>query len=115
MEVSGATRFYQTGPSLCRLTALPISEHRIPVFKGISGEECANFLRILKLSALGEGKLDDRPWMASFAACHFWGKALRWYLQLDPAVQGDWTKLQIAMTEEYKTEDEDAYVTIPSL
>lgn len=72
-----------------------------PVFRGIDGEECENFVAQVRLRALDEGKERDNNWIIANATASFVGEALRWYASLEPEIQDDWKMLQRAMFQRY--------------
>jgi len=74
-----------------------------PVFKGIDGTECENFIHSLRRKIFDEGKEDDNRWIARFVATCVVGDALRWHATLDFEVRNNWELLQQAMLSRYSS------------
>lgn len=71
------------------------------VFRGIDGQECEEFIYMIRLRASAAGKVRDKEWTADIAGNAFIGDALRWYDQLGEDVQGDWKLLRRALLSKY--------------
>ncbi|KIO24043.1 hypothetical protein M407DRAFT_26573 [Tulasnella calospora MUT 4182] len=83
-------------------------------FKGAGWEECDEFISAIRARALWEGKQRDAAWKADFAAPLFSRKALAWHSRLPEDVREDWSKLEIALLEQWAPEDDDELQIMPT-
>lgn len=72
-----------------------------PMFLGKDAIEAEAFIRSVKKKALVTGNYRDYEWTASYASTCFAGEALKWLVNLDPEVSGDWILLQRALLDKY--------------
>ncbi|KAG8894558.1 hypothetical protein FRC00_008764, partial [Tulasnella sp. 408] len=84
------------------LTKSPLVE----IFKGTGWEDCDAFIRNIRAAAWKESKLNDDLWVANYASLHLAGKALRWHSRLPPDVRRDWSKLEVALLDQWPSPDE---------
>lgn len=77
------------------------------VFLGRDGSECEEFIRAIHKVAYAAGKIRDDAWMADLASTCFSGRALRYYLGLEPGVQCNWRLLCHTLLTKYPRPDED--------
>ncbi|KAG8938732.1 hypothetical protein FRC04_007829 [Tulasnella sp. 424] len=82
-----------------------------PVFNGIDGLDCHQFIRLLRSKALKEGKQRDDEWIADHASVLFKGEALQWFEGLEDETQKNWKLLRRALLARYS---EPAYEVPPS-
>ncbi|KAG8907598.1 hypothetical protein FRC01_007639 [Tulasnella sp. 417] len=78
-----------------------IAEDAVLRFTGESAEEAEDFIQAVNKRAYAAGKHKDNAWIADFAYPFFSRKALRWYEDLDEAVQSDWKLLKRAILAEF--------------
>lgn len=71
------------------------------LFQGIDGVECEEFIFAIRRKAIDAGKSKDNEWLLEFASSCFIGDALRWHIELDDEIAGDWRRLQRAMMLEW--------------
>lgn len=72
-----------------------------PMFKGIDGTECEDFIHSVRRQVTQEGRQDDNAWICRYVKDRVIGNALRWHASLDEEVQNDWVLLQRAMLSTY--------------
>lgn len=77
----------------------------VELFLGTGWEECDTFVRNIRAAAWKEDKLDDDRWIANYASLHLAGKALRWHSRLPPDVRRDWSKLEVALLDQWPSPD----------
>ncbi|KAG8910513.1 hypothetical protein FRC01_006291, partial [Tulasnella sp. 417] len=63
------------------------------------------FVRGIREAAWKEDKVEDDRWIANYASLRFSGKALRWHSRLQPDVRRDWSKLEIALLDQWPAPD----------
>ncbi|KAG8950650.1 hypothetical protein FRC04_007274 [Tulasnella sp. 424] len=72
--------------------------------QGFNGTaDVTQFITFIRRKALAVCRSRDKEWMADFAATQLNGEAFVWHLDLDPAIQADWDKLQRALVERYRS------------
>ncbi|KAG8925470.1 hypothetical protein FRC01_010116 [Tulasnella sp. 417] len=78
-------------------------ETRLPEigFTGTDGSECEAFVAAIQEFAFSKGWDEDHHWKLRFATSHLKGKALRWYVRLDPSIKKDWDLFVQALFDQY--------------
>lgn len=59
------------------------------------------FIRHVRATAWKEEKVEDDRWIANYASLRFSGKALKWHSHLAPDVRRDWSKLEMALLDQW--------------
>ncbi|KAG8940772.1 hypothetical protein FRC04_005041 [Tulasnella sp. 424] len=79
----------------------------VEFFKGTGREECEIFVRSIRAAAWREDKDDDDRWMANYASLRFAGQALNWHSRLPPDIRRDWSKLEMALLNQWPSLNDD--------
>ncbi|KAG9027478.1 hypothetical protein FS837_004253, partial [Tulasnella sp. UAMH 9824] len=73
------------------------------ILTGRDGTECEEWIRSIHLEAFNQGRYSDKAWIAALASTRISGRALRWYCQQSEDITSDWTKLRVALLDQYPT------------
>lgn len=82
---------HQRLPGLMDIDVLPPSQ--LPLFYGISGQECEQFVQTMWAVGTAAGKSSDSDWMLALATSSFTGYAAEWFERRDRPAEEGWREL----------------------